>query len=116
MPTVDHAVRGRTALPTGTDICHRFHICQGRNVRFSENRTVATRVTSFSDGLVFSEESLRPNELFLVEVERNDLGWNGSLRIGITETGKKHNNILLYSKYQVMTSYTYSLSFVGRSI
>ncbi|GAV08684.1 hypothetical protein RvY_18343 [Ramazzottius varieornatus] len=70
----------------GRNIPHRFHTCQGRNVRLGENRTVATRVASFSDGLVFSEKPLRPNELFLVEVERNDLGWNGSLRIGITET------------------------------
>lgn len=78
---------GKENRKCGGIIPHRFHTCQGRNVRLGENRTVATRVASFSDGLVFSQEPLRPNELFLVEVERNDLGWNGSLRIGITETG-----------------------------
>jgi Neuralized len=67
---------------------HRFHTYHGLNVRITENQTVATRVSSFAGGITFSANPLRPNELFLVEIERNDIGWSGSLRIGITQTGK----------------------------
>ncbi|OQV17758.1 putative Neuralized-like protein 2 [Hypsibius exemplaris] len=65
---------------------HRFHSQHGLNIRFSEDKTVATRVSSFADGLIFSANPLRPNELFMVEIVQNDLGWNGHLRIGITQS------------------------------
>jgi neuralized-like protein 2 len=65
---------------------------------------VAYRKASFAHGLVFSERSLKPGEVFLVEITQTEvyktadfvnknsvfntllqLGWNGHLRLGLTQ-------------------------------
>jgi len=50
-----------------------------------ENNTVAHRKASFAHGLVFSERSLQPGEIFLLEITETELGWNGHLRLGLTQ-------------------------------
>ncbi|XP_055354782.1 neuralized-like protein 2 [Paramacrobiotus metropolitanus] len=64
---------------------HRFHTRKGSNIQLAEECTVAIRTSSFAGGLTFSAEPLEANELFLVEITKMDLGWSGSLRIGITQ-------------------------------
>ena len=65
--------------------CVRFHTHHGSNIVLGENNTVAYRKASFANGLVFSERSLKPNEVFLVEITQTELGWNGHLRLGLTQ-------------------------------
>lgn len=62
----------------------RFHTHRGHNIDLSADRTVAYRRSSYADSIVFSERQLQPNELFLVKIDRNEIGWSGNLRIGLT--------------------------------
>lgn len=64
--------------------CMRFHSHHGDNITLLRDRTVAFRRTSFSDGIVFSARPLWPNELFMLEIDRNENGWSGHLRLGLT--------------------------------
>lgn len=63
----------------------QFHPHHGANIVLGENGTVAYRKASFAHGLVFSQRSLKPGEVFLVEITQTELGWNGSLRLGLTQ-------------------------------
>lgn len=65
--------------------CVRFHSHHGSNIVLGENNTIAYRKASFANGLVFSERSLKPGEVFLVEITQTELGWNGHLRLGLTQ-------------------------------
>lgn len=65
--------------------CVQFHHHHGANIVLGENNTVAYRKASFAHGLVFSQRSLKPGEVFLVEITQTELGWNGSLRLGLTQ-------------------------------
>ncbi|CAH1405102.1 unnamed protein product [Nezara viridula] len=62
----------------------RFHQCHGQNIDLFEDRTVALRSRGFADALVFSERPLRPGEIFAVDIESKERGWNGHLRLGLT--------------------------------
>lgn len=61
-----------------------FHPIHGRNVQLDYSGTQATRVESFANGVCFSKNSLKPGEIFLIEIEDKELGWCGHLRVGLT--------------------------------
>ncbi|KAM7371056.1 hypothetical protein PAMP_010554 [Pampus punctatissimus] len=62
----------------------KFHPIHGKNVQLDHSGTQATRVESFANGVCFSKHSLRPGEIFLIEIEDKDMGWCGHLRVGLT--------------------------------
>lgn len=64
---------------------HKFHVCCGNNIQFRSDRTVARRARSYANGLTFSDRSLTPGELFLIEIDEYERGWSGHARIGFTQ-------------------------------
>ncbi|ESO08798.1 hypothetical protein HELRODRAFT_74472 [Helobdella robusta] len=71
--------------------CQKFHKHHGKNITLLEDETVAYRQLSFAHGITFSAKPLHPREMFLIEVEKNELGWSGHLRIGLTQLDPNDN-------------------------
>lgn len=62
----------------------RFHRYHGENIQLLRGGTVAYRRSSFANSIAFGEKPLKPYELFLLEINNNENGWSGHLRVGLT--------------------------------
>ncbi|KAI8519467.1 PREDICTED: neuralized-like protein 2 [Branchiostoma belcheri] len=62
----------------------RFYARHGINIQLDKDKMVARRAQGFGDAIAFSDRPLAPGEIFLLEIEDDERGWSGHLRIGLT--------------------------------
>lgn len=60
-----------------------FHEHRGRNVELSAERTVARRVASYNQGIVFVQPPVRPGGTVEVVLEQVDERWRSSIMVGL---------------------------------
>ncbi|XP_033104276.1 neuralized-like protein 2 [Anneissia japonica] len=63
----------------------RFHKHHGYNIELTEECQIAKRKFSFANAITFGQHPLKPGDLFLFEIESQELGWSGHLRCGLTQ-------------------------------
>ena len=54
-----------------------FHRRCGQNIRLTKENTVARRVDSYNQGVVYSAEPLELGEVFSVRIDEKEGGWAG---------------------------------------
>jgi neuralized-like protein 2 len=65
--------------------CMKFHSHHGSNIELNEEGVVASRKSSFANALTFSERPIAPGEIFLIQIDENEIGWSGHMRLGNTK-------------------------------
>lgn len=62
-----------------------FHPIRGRNIKFSADRTIATRAeTEFCQGYVFTPRPIKIGERLIIQILKTDTMFVGSLALGLT--------------------------------
>lgn len=62
-----------------------FHPIRGRNIKFSADRTMATRAeTEFCQGYVFTPRPIKIGERLIIQILKTDTMFVGSLALGLT--------------------------------
>lgn len=74
----------------------RFNDKHGAHVSLSSCKTVATRVKSFANAVVFSHRPLSTLETFMFEIVEQEQGWSGHVRCGVTEHNPRDMKIPPY--------------------
>ena len=57
----------------------RFHSRCGKDIRLSNNNTVAERSRSINDGIVFTDQPVALGTVFQVKILEYDSKWSGSI-------------------------------------
>ncbi|XP_071957554.1 neuralized-like protein 2 [Antedon mediterranea] len=82
----------------------RFHKNHGYNIVLADDCQIAKRKFSFANAITFGQHPLKSGDLFLFEIESQELGWSGHLRCGLTqynpENLKCHNKAMSWQDAQ----------------
>ncbi|XP_062563152.1 protein neuralized-like isoform X1 [Armigeres subalbatus] len=85
MPSVISSAAQRYNSPAPGLLPLPFHPIRGRNIKFSPDRTVATRAeTEFCQGYVFTPRPIKIGEKLIIQILKTDTMFVGSLALGLT--------------------------------